>query len=165
MSWNKTHHLTPYMFSCHAPRERVSWNPPDISSIWHLALSRSTWACELKLSIAVFRSPHLAVTLHVSVWVEISWKSFTGEADLVTLHVSVWVEIVLAWDKITQAKKSRSTWACELKSKLLLSHSVRPPRHAPRERVSWNDFVGRFSKCNRVTLHVSVWVEIIPILN
>ena len=32
-------------------------------------------------------------------------------------------------------------------------------RHAPRERVSWNFSISSKLICDRVTLHVSVWVE------
>ena len=76
----------------------------------------------------------------------------------VTLHVSVWVEIGITISN-TYLTKSRSTWACELKSQghCETCHSVESrstwacelkykyeydklvdTRHAPRERVSWN---------------------------
>ena len=32
--------------------------------------------------------------------------------------------------------------------------------HAPRERVSWNDYEEYTDNLEEVTLHVSVWVEI-----
>ena len=67
----KFHHLDPCN-SCrrHAPRERVSWNANFYNSIGVNA-----------------------VTLHVSVWVEM-WRTATLFKNLlVTLHVSVWVEI------------------------------------------------------------------------
>ena len=54
----------------------------------------------------------------------------------VTLHVSVWVE--MAEDVA----------------------NPRPPRHAPRERVSWNSASVTIVEKFYVTLHVSVWVEI-----
>ena len=83
----------------------------------HLKWSRSTWACELKLHLTSWSLNKLPVTLHVSVWVEISkilkipihtWSRSTWACELkfdnvqrriytdpnVTLHVSVWVEIV-----------------------------------------------------------------------
>ena len=104
-----------------------------------------------------------------------------------------------------QDEESRSTWACELKSRkrnilwtVAKSHAPRERvswnyqkaaerndgiGHAPRERVSWNDDFERLSKMLTghaprervswndsynihmaqyfVTLHVSVWVEII----
>ena len=37
-------------------------------------------------------------------------------------------------------------------------------RHAPRERVSWNWFCRNFKNQRYVTLHVSVWVEILTVL-
>ena len=98
---------------CHAPRERVSWN--DFMSV-----------------LQIF----FCVTLHVSVWVEISSLQKQQAPPWVTLHVSVWVEIAdvtATYDGVT----SRSTWACELKFTTSLY-------------TAWRV---------RVTLHVSVWVE------
>ena len=77
---------------------------------------------------------------------------------IVTLHVSVWVEIP-EWTNIFKLNSSRSTWACELKFKNeLLKMPLKS--HAPRERVSWNSPIISFEISFRVTLHVSVWVEI-----
>ena len=92
----------------------------------------------------------------------VSWNcnKYIGITDNeVTLHVSVWVEI--PWNFIvTWSAKSRSTWACELKY-----FSERQKQdlfcHAPRERVSWNRKMHIKNKNATVTLHVSVWVEII----
>ena len=78
---------------------------------------------------------------------------------MVTLHVSVWVEI--HWIcKIKFTIRSRSTWACELKCDIgYIATDI--GGHAPRERVSWNFFNWfRRKFALRVTLHVSVWVEI-----
>ena len=117
----------------------------------------------------------------MSVWVEMSLRLSKLGGELVTLHVSVWVEMNVIF-LITILKKSRSTWACELKcaekvlSSFLARHAPRErvswnfsddeyrdycDRHAPRERVSWNENVFN-CLCNAygVTLHVSVWVEI-----
>ena len=55
-----------------------------------------------------------AVTLHVSVWVEILPLRYVTVQPQVTLHVSVWVEIVRGGIFDAQYE-SRSTWACELK--------------------------------------------------
>ena len=120
--------------------------------------SRSTWACELKYAINTLFYSYSMVTLHVSVWVEILWNVLLKCTNAVTLHVSVWVEItrslwnvslcrvtlhVSVWVEIWQwsywelNRKSRSTWACELKcGDIQQRHMER--RHAPRERVSWN---------------------------
>ena len=100
-------------------------------------MSRSTWACELK-------SP-------------IYWQfNYTW---LVTLHVSVWVEIFGIYISLSK-NSSRSTWACELKfADHFIGNFIQS--HAPRERVSWNRTVRRHTYVVlRVTLHVSVWVEI-----
>ena len=100
--------------SGHAPRERVSWNLPNHHE----------------------KCPP-AVTLHVSVWVEIQIRVWQVSWYSVTLHVSVWVEIVdkpqqylqivshaprerVSWNLtnlivLSMIQKSRSTWACELK--------------------------------------------------
>ena len=121
--------------SCHAPRERVSWNP-----IFSFLVTKNS------------------VTLHVSVWVEIYKGRGKHENNNVTLHVSVWVEICIL-SIFTCLIKSRSTWACELKSfrfnnvlnvtwsrstwacelKSVPALTISPALcHAPRERVSWN---------------------------
>ena len=141
--------------------------------------SRSTWACELKYTNSVFtlcvyrHAPRervswnilsvavalaIPVTLHVSVWVEmteeepteenptghaprerVSWNSHRHRnlyRTLVTLHVSVWVEIVFIYSAV-KLSVSRSTWACELKC-MICNANPRVTSHAPRERVSWN---------------------------
>ena len=147
--------------------------------------SRSTWACELKLLylndyfgtnyvtlhvsvwVEIFEAyktwEEETVTLHVSVWVEMAWAEILNVIQIVTLHVSVWVEIRSLRRGQDLWWKSRSTWACELKSldlsKIPINHSVTlhvsvwvemEPfgkfsciglGHAPRERVSWNDFL------------------------
>ena len=100
-------------YSGHAPRERVSWN--------------SIICCDVVTPI---------VTLHVSVWVEIYVIGKISLYQLVTLHVSVWVEMYTVLLNCP-LDKSRSTWACELKSSM--SHNVTLRQY--------------------VTLHVSVWVE------
>ena len=121
--------------SRHAPRERVSWNRPER-----------------------LRRGAPLVTLHVSVWVEIIHADQRDLYTEVTLHVSVWVEIYFL-SVVCIFFLSRSTWACELKFLHFLNKEVHL-RHAPRERVSWNLCLFLYKCCNRVTLHVSVWVEI-----
>ena len=98
------------------------------------------------------------VTLHVSVWVEIS------AIRLLTVRVlsrSTWAcelkfQSVATWQLLLP---SRSTWACELKLKMCecISNNL---CHAPRERVSWNLKICQYGLMHSVTLHVSVWVEI-----
>ena len=78
---------------------------------------------------------------------------------MVTLHVSVWVEMFVCRSWLCTLW-SRSTWACELK--LYTGDSAGgEARHAPRERVSWNDKIISNTKKYKVTLHVSVWVEML----
>ena len=141
----------------HAPRERVSWNWWGLYlvhcltvtlhvSVWVEILmsytiiisivSRSTWACELKL----WRNwVCLRMISSRSTWA--CELKYVGEEE----------------DKTEYA--SRSTWACELKS-LRDSTSLAWICHAPRERVSWNWFLVGIERPRMVTLHVSVWVEI-----
>ena len=122
-------------------------------------MSRSTWACELKFEdvkrvIKALKSR--------STWAcELKFKK-------------------VCYNK--RAKLSRSTWACELKcwisrrQKNENSHAPRervswnqhivgitsiPLCHAPRERVSWNDHKIFGDTEELVTLHVSVWVEML----
>ena len=158
VSWNLLSCFRPLLFNSHAPRERVSWN--DFIGV-----------------LQIF----FCVTLHVSVWVEMDKVDILRTTLQVTLHVSVWVEITYTRLTVKQ-RRSRSTWACELKWKLLLTfnHLVlvtlhvsvwveilihllkcsREPCHAPRERVSWNAWNRQHHNHSVVTLHVSVWVEI-----
>ena len=84
----------------------------------------------------------LQVTLHVSVWVEIISSAEYTPCFRVTLHVSVWVEMHRTC-KNNSSIPSRSTWACELKCKII-STSVDFNGHAPRERVSWNEIIYSF---------------------
>ena len=146
-------------WECHAPRERVSWNRSEIGdrqrcqvtlhvSVWveisslsfavWVFKSRSTWACELKCTI----------------------NNLIAEKIHVTLHVSVWVEIVLRCSLITatacHAPRERVSWNFGLDFLVSLMFC-----HAPRERVSWNLTVRLSSRLQNVTLHVSVWVEIL----
>ena len=110
-------------------------NPQKLKVTWP---SRSTWACELKLQCK-----------------KSAVKCLTSR--------STWAcELKLSNDILkTRTVKSRSTWACELKlvnnGKLQLNN----PGHAPRERVSWNNDGEEVKVRFVVTLHVSVWVEIL----
>ena len=64
-----------------------------------------------------------------------------------------------ASEEQSDLKKSRSTWACELKF-FSPDNTPKEQRHAPRERVSWNIRVITYEgSIYGVTLHVSVWVE------
>ena len=126
----------------HAPRERVSWNAVilrkfeiDLNVTLHVSvwveiyvqfcenidyLSRSTWACELKLSTgAIF----LIFSLSRSTW--------ACELKLLPYHAQMFER----W--------SRSTWACELKLPDTNKFTAKTS-HAPRERVSWNCQVHHF---------------------
>ena len=122
-------------------------------------LSRSTWACELKFGLALH-------TIHAS------RSRSTWACELKSVKICKY-----GWGIL-----SRSTWACELKSQQMIESERQVASHAPRERVSWNNFwhyfTGRwychaprervswnfnlqtFVNQYQVTLHVSVWVEI-----
>ena len=99
-------------------------------------MSRSTWACELKsrLSFKCGSTSRHAPRERVS-WNILCHASFFSH--VVTLHVSVWVEMQNGL-QASRIKKSRSTWACELKLFLSMRFSWYSRCHAPRERVSWN---------------------------
>ena len=61
-------------------------------------------------------------------------------------------------DKELRPVSSRSTWACELKL-MAAAVAIKTWSHAPRERVSWNQCDANYLFGYKVTLHVSVWVE------
>ena len=80
---------------------------------------------------------------------------------MVTLHVSVWVEITISSNFVSSAfrhaPRERVSWNNSCRSERLVHRS-----HAPRERVSWNcSCQCVFPGIHDVTLHVSVWVEIL----
>ncbi len=114
VSWNWMSWNSPLEAEGHAPRERVSWNAIRADAWGLRSKSRSTWACELKLTISSNRNCTCCVTLHVSVWVEI--------VDFARLNTwnksrSTWAcELkFFAWIILSCNYLSRSTWACELK--------------------------------------------------
>ena len=119
----------------HAPRERVSWNISALygADIFFVTLHVSVW---VEITLEWYSLHLVSVTLHVSVWVEISLISYIIALKSVTLHVSVWVEIK-ELTNLMRCIMSRSTWACELKF-LPKGMQGRERGHAPRERVSWN---------------------------
>ena len=105
------------------------------------------------------KKQNLWVTLHVSVWVEMLWKSRDWRMVFVTLHVSVWVEMSNYLSNISvcssHAPRERVSW-----NKTYLQTIIFVLCHAPRERVSWNVRGLKVAQWKMVTLHVSVWVEI-----
>ena len=74
--------------------------------------------------------------------------------------MSVWVEMLSEYSsasvKSRHAPRERVSW--NIRIKLLKIFKV---SHAPRERVSWNYFTKPCTSDESVTLHVSVWVEIL----
>ena len=146
----------------HAPRERVSWNilrRRKQKSVY-VTLHVSVWVEIMSLLKPIVNR---SVTLHVSVWVEMLLNTQTAGVKLVTLHVSVWVEIVCDNAIVDNGRVTLhvSVWV-EISS--VGSSSVGSSRHAPRERVSWNELKKRIVYSFEVTLHVSVWVEIVIII-
>ena len=113
VSWNWIYSRIPTPKPCHAPRERVSWNKcrPDCRTDLkcHAPRERVSWN-------------HLAHTKHYvklchAPRERVSWNSQDNgksEMQAVTLHVSVWVEIQRYIHGLATTL-SRSTWACELK--------------------------------------------------
>ena len=135
VSWNILFRFMEWGWNSHAPRERVSWNLSKSEkkqavivtlhvSVWveifpsqrknKLLLSRSTWACELKLYITKSTT-------------SFNWSRSTWACEL----KCIWGHSQELWNA------SRSTWACELKWNSCHKYSA-VERHAPRERVSWN---------------------------
>ena len=141
----------------HAPRERVSWNISAVTQInkEFVTLHVSVW---VEISSSCKGSWLNEVTLHVSVWVEMYTMCISICSINVTLHVSVWVEMKVLYQAIlssSHAPRERVSWNL---NRYTLKQSQ--PCHAPRERVSWN-VADKIKAINRaVTLHVSVWVEI-----
>ena len=141
--------------------------------------SRSTWACELKFNSKICFIPQISHAPRERV----SWNNQDSRGErvaYVTLHVSVWVEISIPLIVLGLAK-SRSTWACELKFVNAVFHvlksvtlhvsvwveisSLTPAVWVFQSRSTWACELkyGCFRYYNQkqvVTLHVSVWVEI-----
>ncbi len=77
--------------------------------------------------------------------------------------MSVWVEMSLGWNTPYLVSRSRSTWACELKyADRTMLQGADVSRSTWACELKWcagnKSYRGR-----RVTLHVSVWVEICQI--
>ena len=99
----------------HAPRERVSWNCNAKSPLWnawrHAPRERVSWNHMLPCCHKILT----AVTLHVSVWVEMSHYRFALN------------------EKSCHAPRERVSW-----NLFYLTFWFFCVSHAPRERVSWN---------------------------
>ena len=162
MSWNNIVATLQLLGVGHAPRERVSWN-----FIWDVPLGLAPrHAPRERVSWNIDARPLLCCPNRHAPRERVSWNCFLlvgSRSTLVTLHVSVWVEIELADQVAICDVRSRSTWACELKY-IMNNYGIQLAGHAPRERVSWNGVWRRHNRSWKVTLHVSVWVEIASIL-
>ena len=116
VSWNTLQNRIRNWPFCHAPRERVSWNGYCCSlgsnTTCHAPRERVSWNTSITklLRTDCSHAPRERV----------SWN--TQEQTAEQLCIS-----------------SRSTWACELKSKPVVICLNTPWGHAPRERVSWNN--------------------------
>ena len=121
--------------------------------------SRSTWACELKL---VMNKIVAAVKSHAP-RERVSWNLTSPTTASKPLSRSTWacelkcypisLSFLFRW--------SRSTWACELKLSLCACQL-----QSPWSRSTWACelkllWYGKNIQCNHVTLHVSVWVEMV----
>ena len=121
---------------CHAPRERVSWNSIFKVSGNFSTASRSTWACELKCFCYVKNNEIVSHAPRERV----SWNAKT--------------EIrMLGYER--HAPRERVSWNIPV-----FGWNIWRCSHAPRERVSWNVDCLSDGEEVKVTLHVSVWVEI-----
>ena len=105
----------------HAPRERVSWNAccawSDVHNNGHAPRERVSWNYMFCWCVWIFH-----VTLHVSVWVEMTNMLFCA---IIKVSRSTWAcELkYISWNRQEQDHLSRSTWACELK---FVMHSAPP---------------------------------------
>ena len=99
-------------------------------------LSRSTWACELKFCLySIFYVAYCHAPRE-----RVSWN----------------IQALLHYTKaLSHAPRERVSWNLSLFLNLKVEK-----RHAPRERVSWNKLGLGICPEFKVTLHVSVWVEI-----
>ena len=129
------------------------WVEIDKSYLYFLPrMSRSTWACELKSFNCILL---VLIKCHAP-RERVSWNKQTtnGTAVLsVTLHVSVWVEITMSrwWglSAVCHAPRERVSW--NVNAELLVTAYI---SHAPRERVSWNEYSdskGKTEKGSRST--------------
>ena len=101
--------------------------------------SRSTWACELKLFLNPFRVTPFQCHAPRE---RVSWNYFNQD---------------IRRERVGHAPRERVSWNCQM---TYLKHELLS--HAPRERVSWNAKTSlKRSWPIKVTLHVSVWVEIL----
>ena len=121
----------------HAPRERVSWNYCICQRFWncsrHAPRERVSWN-----TYKICQLIKVHVTLHVSVWVEIKFIPVTHDS------------------KKRHAPRERVSWNLQVDHEIIQCNG-----HAPRERVSWNPCAVLSPLPCCVTLHVSVWVEIL----
>ena len=113
VSWNENIYNFYICRNGHAPRERVSWNFKGIlkinDDVSHAPRERVSWNGQ---SI-----PPILENLRHAPRERVSWNlsRFVNTAEVyVTLHVSVWVEMTGIIGTIFD-RESRSTWACELK--------------------------------------------------
>ena len=163
VSWNKQELDSQDNLIRHAPRERVSWNCLCYRPWQWLMLSRSTWACELKL--------FSGATEHCTAMSRSTWacelKSLADGAISAGLSHAPRERVswnLHCWPILPRvrghAPRDRVSWNCSHIVKIYVCF-----RHAPRERVSWNLSFIIIVHFVPVTLHVSVWVEINTIRN
>ena len=137
VSWNDWRSSFVSKIGSHAPRERVSWNFPEddlgYTNFGHAPRERVSWNLLQKFCLLTN-----CVTLHVSVWVEIMFSPSLGIS--VQKSRSTWAcELKSVGEQMLPViKESRSTWACELKYPYYTTSPWKSKGHAPRERVSWN---------------------------
>ena len=124
--------------------------------------SRSTWACELK---SQKDESVLTVNSSRSTWAcELKWCSGSGrkiyDGHAPRERVS-WNQPPrsIAYTSGSHAPRERVSWNGDLVKDFIVFYC-----HAPRERVSWNNWFYNIWFLTNVTLHVSVWVEIMLVL-
>ena len=109
----------------------------EIDPLFALKMSRSTWACELKY---IFFCKRRNINMSRSTWA-CELKFAVGSSPVTSTSHAPRERV--SWNR-RHGKRTRKTWG-----------------HAPRERVSWNVCWPKNCLICTVTLHVSVWVEIL----
>ena len=122
-------------------------------------VSRSTWACELKYKVPISfndhkgHAPRERVSWNNTVWACIKQRQRHAPRERVSWNELDPEEFAKAQG---HAPRERVSWNIINECISILEN-----RHAPRERVSWNVMDIIFMHKKIVTLHVSVWVEIL----
>ena len=140
VSWNNSISRVSKRCRRHAPRERVSWN----LRTWKTALTKEE--CH---------APRERVSWNLSSIMRDRDNTGHAPRERVSWNTNILVSFI---NHSSHAPRERVSWNLNISRA-----AIQLSRHAPRERVSWNDTPIQYTCFRRVTLHVSVWVEITPL--